>query len=103
MVRPRDRYMTIPFGFLARELGFVVNSDRPNYLELYHLLEQHDASIFSTPTAKYTISQAFSAEERKRPIDHESLEALVWNCKANAMACEAAVAKYKVVDIKGQV
>jgi len=94
--------MTIPFGFLARELGFTGDPDHRNHLELCQLLETHDASIFSTSTAKYTIDQAFYAEGMQRPIDWESLEALVWNCKANAGACETAVAKYKKVDIKGQ-
>jgi hypothetical protein len=73
-------------------------------VDLCALLDKHHATVFSTPTAKHTIAQANHANENRRlsEMDLESLDALVWNCKANAAACEAAVAKYKVVDIKGQ-
>lgn len=94
-------YMTIPLGFLARELGF---ADPETQVDLCALLDKHHATVFSTPTANHTIAQANHANENRRlsEMDRESLDALVWNCKANAAACEAAVAKYKVVDIKGQ-
>jgi len=96
---PDFRYMTIPLGFLSKELGF---AEPETQVDLCNLLEKHHATVFSTPTAKHTITQAIYANENRRKIDRESLDALVWNCKANAAACEAAVAKYKIVDIKGQ-
>lgn len=92
-------YATISLGFLAKELGF---AEPENQVDLCSLLEKHHATVFSTPTAKYTIAQANHANGTRRGIDREALDALVWNCRANGAACEAAVAKYKVVDIKGQ-
>jgi hypothetical protein len=48
------------------------------------------------------INKADFDAERNRRVDNQSLGEIIWNCRANAVACEAAAQGYKTVDIKGQ-
>lgn len=98
-----SRYMTITLAYLAQELGYVDRSGTPHYLDLCDLFEKTKATQFTTPHAQRLIDQAELAYARRQPLDNAALGEVVWNCRANAPACEAAAGLYKVVDIKGQV
>lgn len=96
--------MSISLNYLAKELGHVSGPDLEP-LKMHEFLVTHQADVYSSPADLKTLSAAIHNAKRypNNIIDSAKFEGIMWDCKKNADAIEQGAAKYRTIDIKGQV
>jgi hypothetical protein len=90
-------YLTLPLPYLTTALAF--ESDQ----EADQFLSDHKAAIYTNanlPASKPVVNNAWRTIHRPTPTP---LHERIWDCKKAHAACAAAMQKYRVVDLKGQV